>query len=317
MNRRPSPIKPPRLRKGEVVGLISPASTPSSYEKIGKAVTYLERLGYRVQVGQHAMNQVGYLAGTDEERAADLNTMLKNKSVRAVMAIRGGYGTPRILDRVDYAALRRDPKIIVGYSDLTALLLAVFRKTSLVTFSGPMAGVEMWNSIDPFTEEHFWRIITSVSRIGRLKNPDDEPLRGRGKGRASGHLLGGNFSLLISLMGTPFSPSYRGSILFLEDVDEAPHRVDRMFAQLRHAGVLNNISALVLGRFTDCQPTDPSKPFLSIEQVLSEVESSAGIPVLSNFQYGHIPRKLTVPIGIRAVVDGARGSVEVMESAVG
>ena len=317
MKRKSSPIKPPRLRKGELIGLISPASTPSSSEKIEGAVKYFEGLGYRVSVGRHAMDQVGYLAGTDEDRVADLNAMLEDRSVRAVMAIRGGYGTPRILDRVNYAALRRDPKIIVGYSDLTALLLAVFRRTGLVTFSGPMAGVEMWNSIDPFTEEHFWRVITSASKIGRLKNPDDDPLRGPGKGKASGHLLGGNLSLLISLMGTPFSPSYRGSVLFLEDVDEAPHRVDRMFAQLRHARVLNCINALILGRFTDCRPTDPSKPFLSIEEVLAEVESAAAIPVLSNFQYGHIPRKLTVPIGIRAVVDAALRSVEVIESAVG
>ncbi|MEX2117682.1 MAG: LD-carboxypeptidase [Bacteroidota bacterium] len=316
MKRKSSPVKPPRLRKGDVIGLISPASTPSSSEKIEGAVSYFERLGYRVTVGRHAMDQVGYLAGTDDDRAADLNAMLEDKSVKAVMAIRGGYGTPRILDRVNYAALRRDPKIIVGYSDLTALLLAVFRKAGLVTFSGPMAGVEIWKSLDPYTEEHFWRVITSTSKIGDLKNPDDEPLRGSGKGNASGPLLGGNLSLLISLIGTPYSPAYRDSILFLEDVDEAPHRVDRMFAQLRHAGIFRHAKALVLGRFTDCKPTDPSKPFLSIEQVLAEVEASALIPVLSNFQYGHIPRKLTIPIGIRAVVDGVRRTLEVTESAV-
>jgi muramoyltetrapeptide carboxypeptidase len=149
-----------------------------------------------------------------------------------------------------------------------------------------------------------------------MKNPDDEPLRGPGKGKGSGRLLGGNLSLLISLMGTPYSPSYRDSILFLEDVDEAPHRVDRMFAQLRHAGILRQANALLLGRFTDCNPTDPSKPFLSIEQVLAEIESSVSIPVLSNFQYGHIPRKLTVPVGVRAVVDGARQRVTITESAV-
>lgn len=311
-------IKPPRLRKGDVIGLISPASTPSASEKVEHAVKYFEHLGYRVAVGRHVMDQVGYLAGRDEDRAADLNGMLENRSVRAVVALRGGYGTPRILDRVNYSALRRDPKIIVGYSDLTALLLAVFRKTRLVTFSGPMAGVELWKSPDAYTEEHFWRVITSTSKIGDLKNPEDEPLRGSGigKGKVSGRLLGGNLSLLISLMGTPYSPSYRDSILFLEDVDEAPHRVDRMFAQLRHAGILRHAGALLLGRFTDCNPSDPSKPFLSIEQVLAEIETSASIPVLSNFQYGHIPRKLTIPVGLRAAVNGAKQSVTVTESAV-
>lgn len=309
-------LKPPRLRKGDLIGIISPASTPSAQEKIDKGVQYLERLGYRVKVGRNVMAQHGYLAGTDEERAEDLNSMLRDRAVRAILAIRGGYGTPRLLHLVDYKAVRRDPKILVGYSDLTGLQLALHRKTGLVTFSGPMVGVEMWNSIDPFTEEHFWRVITSAARIGSLQNPEGERLVGYNRGKAAGALLGGNFSLLASLLGTRYLPGLRGAVLVLEDVDEAPHRVDRMFTQLHHAGILQSINGLVLGAFTDCVPSDPSKPHLTINQVLEEAVEQVRCPVLANLQYGHIPRKLTLPIGIQAILDSRNGTLKLPESAV-
>lgn len=316
MRKTESAIKPPRLKKGDVVGLIAPASTPSAREKVDGAVAYLERLGYRVKVGTHVMDELGYLAGTDEARSSDLNAMLADRSVRAIVALRGGYGTPRLLDKVDYRALRRDPKILVGYSDLTALLLAVYRKTGLVTFSGPMAGVEMWKSIDPLTEEHFWKVITSSSSIGELRNPPEDLAHTGAAARVSGRLIGGNLSLIISLLGTPYVPSFRDAILVVEDVDEAPHRVDRMLTQLRNAGVFGQAKALVLGRFTDCKPSDPSKPHLTIEQVLQEVSATAGIPVLSNFLYGHIPRKFTLPIGVRTVMDPRSASLSIPGSAV-
>jgi len=309
-------LKPPRLRKGDVIGIISPASAPSAQEKIDKGVRYLEGLGYRVKVGRHVMSQYGYLAGTDEERAEDLNDMIRDRRVRAVFAVRGGYGTPRLLHLVDYRAMRRDPKILVGYSDITGLQLALLKKTGMVTFSGPMVAVEMWDSIDGFTEETFWRIVTSASRIGRLQNPDGEPLTPFNKGVASGPLVGGNFSLLASLMGTVYLPDLRNALLVLEDVDEAPHRVDRMIAQLRHAGVLRSIGGLILGRFTDCVPSDPSKPHLTIDEVLQDAIRTLDCPVLTNLQYGHIAKKLTIPIGVRATLNTRSGELRVLEGAV-
>lgn len=308
--------KPPRLKKGDVIGLVAPASTPSSAEKVEKGVKYLESLGYRVKIGARVMETYGYLAGSDEHRAEDFNSMLRDPQVRAIIAIRGGYGTPRILQCIDYRAARRDPKIIVGYSDMTALQLALFRKTGLVTFSGPMAGVEMWNGIDPYTEEHFWRVATSTSMIGVLENPEEEPLRVLKQGQGSGRLLGGNFALVASLMGTPYLPNLRGSVLILEDVDEAPHRIDRMFAQLKNANVLKNLSGLLLGKFTDCVPSDPSKPYLTVSQIIDEVAAGMKCPVAANVQYGHIPKKLTIPFGLRTKVDTMRARIEVMESAV-
>ncbi len=309
-------LKPPRLRKGNLIGIISPASTPSAQEKIDKGVRYLESLGYRVKIGKHVMAQHGYLAGTDEQRAEDLNDMLRDRSVRAIFTIRGGYGTPRLLHLVDYRAARRDPKILVGYSDVTGLQLALYRKTGLVTFSGPMVAVEMWDSIDPFTEEHFWRVITSSARIGTLRNPEGERLIPYNRGKATGRLLGGNFSLLASLMGTRYLPNLRHAILVLEDVDEAPHRVDRMFMQLYHAGIATTINGLVLGAFTDCIPSDPSTPHLTISQVIGDAVLHMRCPVLSNLQYGHIQKKLTLPFGIRALVDSRSGTLKLQEGAV-
>ena len=308
-------LKPPRLRRGDTIGLISPASPPSSQEKIEKSVRYLEQLGYRVKVGAHVMDQNGYLAGSDQHRADDFNRMIRDKTVRAIIAVRGGYGTPRILPLIDYSAVRRNPTIVVGYSDLTALQLALFRKTGLVTFSGPMAGVEMWNSIDPYTEEHFWRIVTSATPGGALPFPSDSSPVLHHPGKASGRILGGNLSLLISTLSTPYSPSYAKSLLVLEEVDEAPHRVDRMLTQLFNAGILKKVAGVVLGHFTGCVPSDASKPFLTIDQVLDDAVARISVPVLTNFQYGHIAKKLTIPIGVkgRLLLDGR---LEILESAV-
>jgi muramoyltetrapeptide carboxypeptidase len=309
-------LKAPRLRRGDCVGLVSPASAPSAQEKIDKGVRYLEGLGYRVRVGQHVMDQHGYLAGSDEHRAEDLNAMLRDPLVKAIVAVRGGYGTPRLLHLVDYNAVRRAPKIIVGYSDITALQLALYRKTGLVTFSGPMLGVEMWDNIDPYTEEHFWRLLTSPSKVGNLKNPQGERIVGHNPGKARGILLGGNLSLLMSLFGTPYAPNLRSAILAAEDVDEAPHRIDRMFAQLFLSGVFRRIAGLLLGKFTDCMPSDPTKPYLTVEQVVEEMLRNVRCPVLTNVQFGHIPKKLTLPLGIAAAIDSRAGHLNILEGAV-
>lgn len=304
------------MHKGSTIGLVAPASTPSSEEKIEKGAAYLEQLGYRVKFGKHIRKIHGYLAGTDEERAADLNTMVRDKDVKAIFAIRGGYGTPRILRMIDYRSLRQNPKIIAGYSDITALQLAIFRKTGLVTFSGPMTGSDMWKDFDPYTEEHFWQLLTSTKKIGVLKNPIDEPLKILKTGKARGRLLGGNLSLIACLMGTPFLPNMHGSILFLEDVEEAPYRVDRMLAHLLNAGVLPELAGLVFGKFTDCNPDNPSEPHFVIDHVLDEYANTIKRPVAANFQYGHIPRKLTVPIGLQALLDTKRSWIEILEGAV-
>jgi muramoyltetrapeptide carboxypeptidase len=179
-----------------------------------------------------------------------------------------------------------------------------------------MAGVEMWKGIDPYTEEHFWQLLTSTKKIGVLKNPSDQPLKILKHGKTRGRLIGGNLSLIACLMGTPFLPKLRSSILFLEDVEEAPYRIDRMLTQLFNAGVLNELAGLVFGKFTDCNPSNPSEPHLTLDQIQKEYAEKIKCPVIANFQYGHIPRKLTVPIGLQAMLDTKKRRIEVLEGAV-
>jgi len=309
-------LKPPRLRRGDVIGLIAPASPPPSAARVEVGVRYLEGLGYRVKLGRHVTARHGYLAGTDAQRLADLNAMLTDPQVRAVFALRGGYGTPRLLPSVDYRAVRRQPKIVVGSSDLTALQLALFRRTGLVTFSGPMVATDFGQPPDPYAEEHLWRLLTSNRPVGVLPNPPAEPAKSRRPGLVEGRLLGGNLSLLVSSLGTPFSPDYRGALLVLEDVGEQYHRLDRMFTQLRNAGILSRIAGLVLGRFTRCAPSNAREPYLTPGEMMDEVRTWFDAPVIEGLAYGHIAGKLTLPLGLSARLDAARGKLEVLESAV-
>ena len=313
-------LKPSRLKRHDVIGIVAPASAPSTCEKIDKGIRYLEKLGYRVKLGKSAKKVHGYFAGKDANRAHDLNAMFADKQVKAIFAVRGGYGTPRLLEHIDYTLVKRNPKILVGYSDLTALQLAIFAKTRLVTFSGPMLAVEMFEKMDPFTEEFFWRIVTSTLPIGKVSNPDGQPLKvlpALPKSyEAVGRLIGGNLSMIISLMGTPFQPNFSRSILLFEDVGEEPYRIDRMLTQLKLAGVLRKVKAIVIGSLIDCVPSDKTKPSLSTDEVLQELTEDLKIPVLSHLAYGHMPRKLTMPIGLKVKVNSRLGTLEFLESAV-
>jgi len=295
---------------------VAPASPPSSPAKIEGSVRYLEGLGYRVLVGPHAESVHGYLAGTDAERAGDLNAMIRDPKVKAIFALRGGYGSPRLLPLLDWAALRRQPKIFSGFSDLTALQLAIFRKCRLVTFSGPMPAVEFWKDPDPGTEEQFWRLLTSAKKPGTLALPSSPAAEAWRVGKAEGTLLGGNLSLIASLLGTPFLPSLQGAILALEEVEESPYRVDRLLTHLRNAGLSRKISGLALGQFTRCEPKDSSAPHRTTPQVLRDFAESVPGPILANLPYGHIPKKITLPLGARVRLNGRKAVLEVVESVV-
>jgi muramoyltetrapeptide carboxypeptidase len=212
--------------------------------------------------------------------------------------------------------VRRDPKIVVGYSDITALQMALYRKTGLVSFSGPLGAVEFASAPDPVTEESFWRLVTSRRTRGRLPLPDDEPLVTRQKGLGEGPLLGGCLSLVVALLGTPFSPDYRGAVVALEDVHEQFHRIDRMMTQLRLAGVLGRATGLLLGRFTHTTAADLAHPFHDLEAIWRSVLHGVQAPILEGFPYGHVPRKVTLPWGIPVRVDGKKQAVSLLESAV-
>lgn len=311
-------LRPPRLRKGQTIGIVAPSSPQRDDERLRSGIRYFESLGYRVKMGENLWKRYGYLAGTDEERAADLNAMIRDPEVRMIIAGRGGYGATRILDRVDYRALRRDPKIIAGFSDVTALTCAVFVRTGLVGFSGAMPGVDFWNpeGVDPLAEETFWRSVTSVRPLGRLSpDPACETLTLQ-RGRAEGPLLCGNLTMLASITGTPWFPKMDAPVVLVEEIGEEAYRVDRLLSQLWNAGLLKRASALAFGAFTNAKPTRVSVEPLPMGEVFAEYVRRADLPAVAGVPYGHIPRKATVPFGVRARVDGSRGVVQILESGV-
>lgn len=309
-------IKPKRLRNGDLIGLITPASPVADSSRIEKAVHYLERLGYRVTVGEHVGKVHGYLAGVDEERLADLHAMFEDRRVKAIIALRGGYGTPRLLSKLNYRLVSQNPKILVGFSDITALQLALWRQCGLITFHGPMAGVDMADSMDAFTEELFWQTVTSTKKIGRISFPPGVEPSSLYPGKATGRLIGGNLSIVVSLLGTRYFPRTTDVVLFLEDVSEEPYRVDRMLTQLRNAGFFSKCNAVLTGQFSDCLPKDQTKPSLSVEEILGEVARRAGRPFISNLPFAHLPQKMTLPAGLRVQVDASSPSIRYLESAV-
>jgi muramoyltetrapeptide carboxypeptidase len=309
------PIQPPRLRRGAVIGLIAPASPPVPAH-IEAGVGYLEGLGYRVKLGAHIGRRHGCLAGTDAERIADLNGMLRDTQVDAIFALRGGYGCPRLRPQVDYAAARRSPKIVAGYSDLTALQLALLRRSGLVTFSAPMPAVEFAAGVDPFTEEDFWAALTSRAAHRMLPLPADQPARTLRPGVTEGRLIGGCLSLLASNLGTSFLPSLRGALLFLEDVHEEPPRLDRLFSQLRNGGVLRRLAGLLLGQFTDRGTGTGAPAHLPWPEMLGEVLAEVRGPALDNLPYGHVASRWTLPLGVRARLDATRKRVTLLEPTV-
>lgn len=309
------PVKPSALNRGDLIGLITPASPVADSSKIERAVRYLEGLGYHLLVAPNVGRSRGYLAGSDEERAADLHSMFADPKVKAIMCLRGGYGTPRLLSFLNYRLIGKNPKIFVGYSDITALQLAFWKKCGLITFHGPMPAVDMANGMDPFTEEMFWRLLTSKKKAGAL--PLDGSLVGTlHPGKGSGRLLGGNLSLIVSILGTPYQPDFRGCLLFVEEIEEEPYRVDRMMVQLGNAAIGGRSGGIILGQFTDCVPKDPTKPTLSIDEILSENVRIWRRPCLSNLPFGHIPKMATLPVGLRARMDAGGKIVEFLESAV-
>lgn len=306
-------LRPARLGPGATIGIVGPGS-PMKPERLENGIRYLRQRGYKVKLGQHVRDVYGYLAGSDADRALDFNKMFRDPEVTAIISTRGGYGTPRILQQIDYDAVAANPKILVGYSDITALQLALFARTGLVTFSGPMVAVELGRGIDAFTEASFWRMVSSVDEEVKL-TAENGPLLALHGGTAEGVLLGGNLSLLAALVGTEFMPDLNGAILVIEDVGEEPYKIDRSLTHLRLAGALEKVAGLVVGQMTDCQP-DPSAPSLSIEQVLLDVTADLGIPVVTALPYGHEEVKYTLPIGCRARLDANAGYLQLLESGV-
>jgi muramoyltetrapeptide carboxypeptidase len=258
----------------------------------------------------------GYLAGSDEERLNDLHSMFENKDVKAIFSVRGGYGSGRLLDKINFSLIKKNPKIFVGYSDITALQMAIFKKTGLISFAGPMVATDFSNNVNEYTEENFWRVITSAKKIGKLHNPRDEKFYVLKSGRGEGSILGGNLAVFASLMGTEFMPNLKDSILLMEDIGEVPYRIDRLLNQLKLAKVFDQINGIILGRFVDCYEKDKSDETIKLNEVIEHYLSKLKIPVLYSFSHGHIKENLTIPFGLKCKLNASRGFVEIAEGGV-
>lgn len=315
-------IIPKRLQQGDTIGIVSPAGAIYESEPYEIAVESMQALRLKVKLGEFIKSRYGHLAGTDRERAQELNEMFRNPEVNGIISLRGGAGASRILNLLDYETIRANPKIFVGYSDITALHLAIYQKTGLVTFHGPLA-TSTWN---PFAVEHFKKLLFEAEAV-RYSNPRDKgglltQTKNRIKtiypGTVTGELLGGNLSVLTGLMGTPFFPAdWQGKILYLEDVGEQIYAVDRMLSQLQLGGVLEQVSGIIFGKCSDCNPGGASGfGSLTLEEVLEHYFKPLKVPAFSGAMIGHISDNVTIPNGIRAEMSAEEGIFRLLDPAV-
>lgn len=314
-------LKPQSLQKGDTVGLITPASA-AKREAFEKAVDNLEKLSFRVKYSENMNVRKGFLAGTDQQRLDDIHRMFEDPDVKGVICVRGGYGSGRLLNGINYELIKSNPKVLIGYSDITALLQAVMVKTGLVCFHGPVGA----SDFSDFTTRSFDSILLKAKspKFSRPKSwlsltdqaYEHVVING---GVTEGRLIGGNLSLICSLMGTPYEPDFRDKILFIEEVGESPYRVDRMLTQLINSGKLKSCAGLALGVFKGCEtrPDDPDFAFsTSLKDVVLDRLRGVGIPAVYGLPIGHIEDNLTLPLGISASLDADKCELKLLEPAV-
>ena len=317
----PPLVKPPRLKAGDTLGLIHPASATFQRMDLEITIDSLKALGFNVKVGKHAFDRHGYLAGKDVDRAADINAFFADPSVQGICAVRGGWGAARTLPFLDFETIRKNPKVLFGYSDITALHMALPAKTGLVTFHAP-TGFSAWTE---FSASWFRRVLMEGEAATYVNEPD---YRGRiapvgfrtqtfVSGKATGALVGGNLTVLAHLVGTPYLPDFTGKILFLEDVQEAVYRVDRMLTHLKLAGHLSKLAGFIWGQCTDCDPdSGGGYGSLTMEEVLDDHIKPLGIPTYRGAMIGHVDKQFSVPEGIPAEMDADAGTFRLLEPAV-
>jgi muramoyltetrapeptide carboxypeptidase len=300
-------LKPPRLGPGARVGLISPAG-PVTEDRIDAALRICAHLGFEAVLGRNARCRAGYLAGSDAERAEDLNNVIADPAVDAIWALRGGYGTMRILRNLDLEPLRERPKAFIGFSDNTAIHLA-FGRAGLVSFHGPHAG----GPFPPLAEDCFQRVLGRPQPAGALPMDASAPSTSVCGGIVEAPIVGGNLSLLAALSGTGYALDARAAIVVLEDVGEPAYRIDRNLMQLLMSGALEGAAGFALGRFTERSQGEPAG---AVESTLTELLGSLGVPVVLGLPIGHVDANWCVPLGVTGRLDADRGTLEILESAV-
>ena len=313
-------VKPKRLQKGDTIGLISPGSYISD-EGLQKAVTNLEDFGFKVALSKNIRALRGYNAGTDQERLHDLHSMFLDAKIAGIWCARGGYGCGRLLPFIAYPLIKKHPKVLVGFSDITALLQAINKKTGLVGFHGPVASSDFTD----YTKEYLTKILVEPQK--RLTIPISKQNEELGKtdkiyqssvireGRATGKIIGGNLSLLAPLAGTKYQPDIKGKLLFIEEIGESPYRIDRMLTQLRQSYLLREAAGIILGVFKGCEAEEGSRS-LSLLETLKDRLFDLNIPVLYGASFGHIADNLTFPIGVKATLDTWEKTITLLEEGV-
>jgi muramoyltetrapeptide carboxypeptidase len=302
--------KPPRLQVGDTVGLIAPAGI-IDVKDIEAAQQSISQLGLKVKLGKHVLDRYGYLAGKDSDRAQDVNLMFSDRTIKAIIPMRGGWGCNRILPLLNYSLIRSHPKIIIGYSDITTLLLAINARSQMITFHGPVS-TSTWNQ---FTVDYFKRILFNAEAV-TMQNLNSSEVRVEtiAPGKARGKLVGGNLSVLSAMVGSPYLPSWNKSILFVEEIGEDVYRIDRMLTQLKTAGILNQIAGFIFGQCTKCSLGD--EPSFTLMQVLQQHILPLGIPAWYGSMIGHIKDKFTLPIGVEVEINAELGTIRMSEAAV-
>jgi muramoyltetrapeptide carboxypeptidase len=305
-------IKPRKLLPGSTIGIIAPAS-PGDRAAAEAGISFLESQGFSVKLGQSVFEAWGDLAGPDILRAQDINTMFTDPEVDGIICLRGGYGTMRLLNLLDYAAIKHNPKVFVGYSDITALNISISQLTGLITFHGPMAASDFGKNPPDYTLASFLSTITKTQPLGPIVNPPDTLPSLISPGEAKGTLTGGNLSLITATLGTPYEIDTCGKILFLEDVGEAPYRIDRMLTQLTLSGKLEAAAGIILDVFAGCQEEADANSF-SVEEILYDRLGALHKPVLYQLYFGHTPLKATLPLGVKAALNNS--GLTILEAAV-
>ena len=305
-------ILPPRLKKGDTIALTAPAGAIFNVSHIEKIEKKLSDLGFKTKRGKTLFIQEGYLAGSDELRTNELHQFFKDSNVNAILAMRGGWGCARILNQLDYNLIKNHPKILMGYSDITSLLIAITNKTGLIAYHGPM-GYSSWKE---FSTRQMLNVLVE-GRPFKMKNPSNyqSDLKTLTTGKAQGELIGGNLTVVTSLLGTNHEPDWQDKILFLEETSEEPYRIDRMLWQLKLAGVFDKINGCVLGAFNKCEPEDPRKSF-SLDEVINQHFKNQKFPVYQGASFGHIIPKFTLPIGLKVKLNANDFYIELLEDSV-
>lgn len=297
------------LKKGDTVGVLAPGS-PADIGKYETSVKLLKELGYKVKLAPSVKENTGYLAGSDEDRARDINEFFKDDDVKAIISLRGGYGSDRILSLLDYATIKKHPKMFIGYSDVTALHTVLGEKCNMVTIHGPMISSFEDGKFTDFTLYNFENGLSGSLPSGDIRMPEGKKLETVNPGRASGILVGGNLSVIASMAGTPYELKGDGAILFLEDVREKPYRVDRLMQQLWQSGLLSRVNGIAYGEFTDLsdeesgdEDEEDSGSSASIDDVLAYYGKLSGKPVIKGIPAGHGKDNLFIPLGVSATID--------------